>query len=190
MRRNSPWKGCTHSAAKYAVGCFRPASAWRPGYFPDAGRNASPQPGNTAAAAKLLRESGRHDAASLSSAHCANLYGLKKLETRGQNTDGNFTHFICISKKLEIYPGADKTSLMVVLPHRPGSLFQILARFYALGLNLIKLESRPLPDREFEFMFYFDLETPVYAPEFLQLMGELPSLCEEFSYLGSYSEVV
>ena len=100
------------------------------------------------------------------------------------------SRFICISKNLEIYPGADRTSLMAVLPHEPGSLCRVLSRFYALGLNLNKLESRPMPERNFEFMFYFDLETPVYAPEFLQLMGELPSLCEEFSYLGSYSEVV
>lgn len=53
-----------------------------------------------------------------------------------------------------------------------------------------KLESRPMPDRNFEFMFYFDLETSVYTPQFTQLMGELPELCEEFTYLGSYSEVV
>lgn len=67
--------------------------------------------GNTAAAAKLLRESGRHDAASISSANCANLYGLKKLDTRVQNTDGNFTRFICISKKAMIFPrcGQDKS---------------------------------------------------------------------------------
>mgnify|MGYP000802479955 CR=1 FL=1 len=66
----------------------------------------------------------------------------------------------------------------------------MLARLYTLGINVTKLESRPIPDREFEFMFYFDLETSVYSPEFLQLMSELPGLCEEFSYLGSYSEVV
>ena len=79
---------------------------------------------------------------------------------------------------------------MAVLPHEPGSLYKLLSRFYALGINLNKLESRPIPGRDFEFMFYFDLETSVYSPRFLQLMGELPSLCEEFSYLGSYSEVV
>ena len=70
------------------------------------------------------------------------------------------------------------------------TMYQILARFYTLGLNLIKLESRPLPDREFEFMFYFDLETSIYSQEFVQLMCELDDLCEEFKYLGSYSEVV
>ena len=118
------------------------------------------------------------------------LYGLECLEAGVQDQGSNFTRFICISKNLEIYPGADRTSLMAVLPHEPGSLCRVLSRFYALGLNLNKLESRPMPERNFEFMFYFDLETPVYAPEFLQLMGELPELCEEFTYLGSYSEVV
>ena len=79
---------------------------------------------------------------------------------------------------------------MMVLPHTPGSLYKVLSRFYALGINLNKLESRPLPERDFEFMFYFDLDTPVYSPQFTQLMGELQNICEEFSYLGSYSEVI
>ena len=79
---------------------------------------------------------------------------------------------------------------MVSLPHRPGSLYQVLARFYALGLNLIKLESRVLPGRDFEFMFYFDLETSVYSEEFIRMVDDLTTICEDFQYLGSYSEVV
>ena len=59
-----------------------------------------------------------------------------------------------------------------------------------LGINLNKLESRPLPERSFEFMFYFDLETSIYSEEFVQLMCELDEMCEEFKYLGSYTEVV
>ena len=144
---------------------------------------------NTAVAAQKVAEGDGH-AAALSSRSCMKLYGLECLEAGVQDQGSNFTRFICISKNLEIYPGADRTSLMAVLPHEPGSLCRVLSRFYALGLNLNKLESRPMPERNFEFMFYFDLETPVYAPEFLQLMGELPELCEEFTYLGSYSEVV
>jgi chorismate mutase/prephenate dehydratase len=66
----------------------------------------------------------------------------------------------------------------------------VLARFYALGINIIKLESRPIPNRDFEFMFYFDIEYPVAAPQFLSLMDTLPDVCEEFQYLGSYSEVL
>ena len=145
---------------------------------------------NTAMAAKRVAESDRTDVAALSSRACVGLYGLESLASSVQDQGNNYTRFICIAKDLEIYPGADRTSLMMVLPHKPGSLYKVLSRFYALGINLNKLESRPLPERDFEFMFYFDLETSVYSPQFQQLMGELPVLCEEFSYLGSYREVV
>lgn len=145
---------------------------------------------NTAVAAKMVAESGRDDVAALSSRPCMKLYGLECLEESVQDMGNNYTRFICISKNLEIYPGADRTSLMLVVSHQPGSLYKVLSRFYALGINLNKLESRPIPERNFEFMFYFDIDTSVYSPEFLQLMGELESLSEEFVYLGSYSEVV
>jgi chorismate mutase/prephenate dehydratase len=65
-----------------------------------------------------------------------------------------------------------------------------MARLNTLGINLTKLESRPLPDREFEFMFYFDLEISIYSEEFIELICELDEFCEEFKYLGSYSEVI
>ena len=145
---------------------------------------------NTAAAAEAVAKSERTDVAAISSYNCVELYGLERLAADIQDRSNNYTRFICISKKLEIYPGADKTSLMLGLPHRPGALYQILGRFYALGMNLIKLESRPLPDREFEFMFYFDLETSVYSDEFIRLVDDLDAICEEFQYLGSYSEVI
>lgn len=145
---------------------------------------------NTAVAAKYVAQSETGDVAALSSRSCMKLYGLECLESSVQDRGNNFTRFICISKELEIYPGADRTSLMLVLPHTPGSLYKVLSRFYALGINLNKLESRPLPERNFEFMFYFDLDTSVYSPQFIQLMGEMETISEEFSYLGSYSEVI
>ena len=143
---------------------------------------------NTAVAAQMA--AAEEGAAALSSRGCAELYGLANLAASVQDKGNNHTRFICISKNLEIYPGADKTSIMMVLPHRPGSLYRTMARLFTLGINVTKLESRPIPDREFEFMFYFDLETSIYSEEFVQLMCELEDLCEEFKYLGSYSEVV
>lgn len=145
---------------------------------------------NTAAAARMVAESGRRDAAAISSGHCAALYGLECLSSDIQNNSNNHTRFICISKKPEIYPGADHTSLMLVLPNHPGSLYQLLSRFNALDINLIKLESRPLPGRDFEFMFYFDLEASVGSPTFSRLIEELDITLNQFSYLGSYSEIV
>ena len=145
---------------------------------------------NTAVAAEMVASSGRKDVAALSSRSCAQLYGLENIAPSIQDKGNNRTRFICISKNLEIYPGADKTSIMMILPHKPGALYRVLARIYTLGINVTKLESRPLPDREFEFMFYFDLETSIYSEEFVQLMCELDDFCEEFKYLGSFSEVV
>jgi len=145
---------------------------------------------NTAIAAQTVAASDRTDLAALSSRACAELYGLANLAGSVQDKGNNYTRFICISKDLEIYPGADRTSIMLTLPHKPGALYKILARFYALGINLVKLESRPLPDRDFEFMFYFDLETTIYSPKFVQLMSNLETLCEEMRYLGSYLEIV
>lgn len=145
---------------------------------------------NTAVAASMVASSGRKDVAAISSHACEELYGLKSLADSIQDKGNNRTRFICISKNLEIYPGSDKTSIMMVLPHKPGALYRVLARMYILGINVIKLESRPIPDKDFEFMFYFDLETSIYSEEFVQLMCELDDLCEEFKYLGSYTEVV
>ena len=145
---------------------------------------------NTAVASEMVAKSGCSDVAALSSRSCAELYGLDTLAAAVQDKGNNRTRFICISKNLEIYPGSDKTSIMMVLPHKPGALYKVLARLYVLGINVTKLESRPIPERDFEFMFYFDLETSIYSEEFIQLMCELDDLCEEFKYLGSYSEVV
>ncbi len=145
---------------------------------------------NTATAAQLVATSGRTDVAALSSRGCARLYGLTCLASSVQDKGSDRTRFICVSKNLEIYPGSDRTSLMLVLPNRPGALYRVLARLYALGINVIKLESRPMAERESDYMFYFDLETSIYSPEFPRLMGELEDLCEEFRYLGSYLEVV
>lgn len=145
---------------------------------------------NTALASEMVAKSGSKEVAALSSRSCAELYGLQCLAASVQDKGNNRTRFICISKNLEIYPGADKTSIMMVTPHKPGALYKVLARLYTLGINVTKLESRPIPDREFEFMFYFDLETSIYSEEYVQLMCELDELCEEFKYLGSYTEVV
>ncbi len=145
---------------------------------------------NTARAAQMVAESDRDDIASLSSRSCASQYGLNVIASSVQDNGNNHTRFICITNKLEVYPGADRTTLMLVTPHKPGSLYRILSRFNALGINLLKLESRPIPDRDFEFMFYFDLEAPVYSSRFARLLSELERECDEFTYLGSYLEVI
>jgi len=145
---------------------------------------------NTALAAQMVANSERDDLAALCSAHSVAQYGLDCLASDVQDQSNNYTRFICIAKHLEIYPGADKTSIVAVLPHSPGALYKVLARFQSLGINLQKLESRPIPDKDFQFKFYFDLETSIYSDEFAILMDSLDEICQEFKYLGSYLEVI
>lgn len=144
---------------------------------------------NTAVAAQLVAESGRQDIAALASYHCAELYGLRCLIPDMQDNDNNHTRFICISKRPEIFPGTNRTTLVLTVPHRPGALYKVLARLYCLGLNVQKLESRPIPNRDFEFMFYFDIESSIYSTDFERMVNELEEVCEELHYLGSYLEV-
>ena len=145
---------------------------------------------NTAAAARMVAAGGRKDIAAISSPACAELYGLKCLESGIQNNSNNHTRFICISREAEVYPGADRTSLLLALPNRPGELYRILSLFNAQGVNLTKLESRPMPGRDFEFMFCFDIDASVYSPAFARLMETLEVSAEHFTWLGSYSEQV
>ena len=156
--------------------------------FPFAKITACP---NTAVAAKMLAESGRKDAAALSSRECADLYGLKLLETNVQDSDNNYTRFILIAKDMEFYTGANKISIMTTLPQNsPGSLNKLLSKFSNLGINLTKLESRPIVGSSFEFMFYFDFECDIRGKGVQNLLAELDNSTEQFTFLGAYSEKI
>ncbi len=145
---------------------------------------------NTAEAARMVAQAGDRTKASLSSRLCAELYQMQVLKSSAQNRDNNYTRFICIAKEPKIYSGADRTSVMINIPNRPGTLFRILSRFNATGVNLVKLESRLIPEREFEYRFYFDIEASVYSTEFLSLMCELHDCGEQFKYFGTYAEII
>ena len=145
---------------------------------------------NTAVAAQTVAKSGRDDIAALSSRFCAELYSLETLVEAVQDMGNNHTRFICISKEPEIYPGADKLTLMLVTPNKPGALYSVLSCFNALGVNMTKLESCPIPERDFESMFYFDFTVSVYSDNLERLLCELESRGERYKLLGAYSEII
>ena len=143
---------------------------------------------NNAAAAKYVAESGRRDLAAIASGSCADLYGLQSVSTRIANSDHNYTRFICISKNLEIFEGASKITFVASTSHRPGSLYSLLAKFATRGLNISKLESRPIPGKDFEFRFYFDVDASVKNPDTQTILSQLEKE-DFFTFLGAYSEV-
>lgn len=144
---------------------------------------------NTALAAKRVSEDKSGSSAAIASQSCGELYGLDILRSEVQNNSNNATRFICISGKPTVFPGADKISLLLTLPHTPGSLYNTLAKFTAEGLNLTKLENRPIEGSDFEAQFYFDLEASPYDDRVLTLLDAVASECESFSFLGAYREV-
>ena len=145
---------------------------------------------NTAVGAKMVAEGNDYTVAVLCSKESAIAYDLKILEPSVQDSDKNYTRFICITKDLRVYKGADKISIMTSLSHTPGALNKIVSKFYSFGLNHTKIESRPIEGSDFEFMFYFDFEGDVLDLNVRNLIAELDNGSDKFVLLGTYKESV
>ena len=144
---------------------------------------------NTAAAAKMVAERGDRHVAAISSHPCAALYGLETVSDEIQDSDNNYTRFICVTKDPVIYAGASRISLIIACDNKPGALYEILSKLAALGINMTKLESCPVTGRNFEFIFFLELEASVHEPGVLPMLEELERSCQSFQFLGSYAEV-
>ncbi len=145
--------------------------------------------GNTAAAAKLVAESGNPRAAAISSHPCAALYGLECVNGNIQDSDNNYTRFICVTKDPVIYAGANKISLIIALDNKPGALYEVLSKLAALDIDMTKLESCPVAGSDFEFVFFLELEASVKDPSVLAMLEEMERSCAQFHFLGGYAEV-
>lgn len=143
---------------------------------------------NTAAAAKYVAESDKNNIAVICSELAAKKYGLKILKRNVQNNNNNRTRFIVISKELIIGKDAEKISLIFSLPHKTGSLYRVLGRFSMAGLNLTKLESRPIENSDFSYHFYVDVMGTVRENSTLDLICALSDELPEFELLGNYYE--
>lgn len=143
---------------------------------------------NTAAAAEYVSKSNRLDVAAIASPECAKLYNLNILSDCFQNSDHNYTRFICISKKMEIYPNSNKITFTATLPHEPGSLYNLISKIASQGINISKIESRPIAGKDFEFRFYFDIEASIESDSVKSVLIQLEHECN-FVFLGAYTEI-
>ena len=144
---------------------------------------------NTAIAAKMVAEGINPHAAAISSHACTELYGLVTLKEDIQDSDNNYTRFICIEKNPVIYAGANKISLILDCKNEPGALNSLLAKIAAYGVNTCKIESCPVSGRNFEFIFFFDLDASVREDGVLPMLEELERISESFTFLGNYAVV-
>ncbi len=143
---------------------------------------------NTAAAAKYVAEEKPAGMAAICSREAAEKYGLSVLEEGVQNEKNNTTRFVVISKEPIFPENANKISLCFSLPHTAGALYNVLQRFAMRGLNMTKIESRPIPGSKFEYDFYLDFTGNIHQPETIDLICALHDELPRFSFLGNYSE--
>lgn len=143
---------------------------------------------NTAMAAQMVAQSEDAGIAAVAAPQCAQLYGLQAVRRSIQNNDNNYTRFICITKDLAVYPGANKISIVTTASHTPGGLGSLLTKFGNMGINLTKIESRPIQRHNFEFLFYLDLEASLVDPRVRSLLAELHESQDKFRLLGNYPE--
>ena len=127
--------------------------------------------------------------AAVCSRRAARERGLHILAEEIQNVSGNRTRFLAVGKKMALTPDADKISVCFALPHRAGTLTGVLTRFAAAGLNLTKIESRPIPGKTFEYDFYLDFAGSVRDAGTLDLLCALHDELPRFTFLGNYREL-
>ena len=106
-----------------------------------------------------------------------------------QNSDNNYTRFICVSKDPVIYAGASRVSLIIAFDNRPGALYEMLSKLAALDINMTKLESCPVSGSDFEYIFFIEMEADLRDPSVLVMLEELERSCAQFQFLGNYAEV-
>ncbi|MBE6613251.1 MAG: bifunctional chorismate mutase/prephenate dehydratase [Ruminococcaceae bacterium] len=146
------------------------------------------QVANTAMAAEMVANSDKKCVAAIASSDCAELYGLAIVRAGIQNEKVNTTRFAAISKELAIPMNADKISIQFSLAHREGTLSRILGYFAALGLNLTKIESRPIPSRPFEYRFHLDFDGSMRDAHTFNLICALSDELADFRFIGGYFE--
>jgi prephenate dehydratase len=139
---------------------------------------------DTAGSAKMIADQKMTDAAAIASARAGDLFGLTSIRASIQDYAHNTTRFLVISRTPLSSATPDKTTIVFTLPNQPGALFKALSVFALRGIDLTKLESRPLPDRKWEYLFYVDLAgDEVACGRALAHLGEFAAMLR---VLGTY----
>jgi prephenate dehydratase len=141
---------------------------------------------DTAGSAKLIREGELRGVAGIAPRRAADIYGLDLLAERIQTNKDNYTRFLVIGRE-EVEPAPDmKTSVVFVVRDQPGTLFRALAAFAIHEVNVIKLESRPIPGHRWEYRFYADVEGHRDDSDVAAALSGLARCATSLLVLGSY----
>jgi chorismate mutase/prephenate dehydratase len=141
---------------------------------------------DTAGSVKIIKEQGLLDAAAIASSRAAKVYKMKILAEGIETNKENFTRFLIIGNDETSPTDRDKTTLAFIVEHKPGSLVKALQALSSNGINLLKIESRPLVGRPWEYIFYLEFEGHKLAPIVKKALEELREVTRSVKLLGSY----
>lgn len=141
---------------------------------------------NTAVSAKKVKNEGNIEQAAIASELSAKLYGLDILDMGINRNSNNTTRFVVLSKEKIFSKGSNKLSLILELPHEKGMLYNILGIFVLNGLNLLKIESRPIPEKTFEYRFFIDIEANLNLENVSNVLETLKNKVPFLKILGNY----
>ncbi len=144
---------------------------------------------DTAGSVKQVVESGDAKRAAIGGRRAAEIYGGKILREHIEDHAENYTRFVLLSPEANESEKGGKISLIVRLKHQPGALHNALRPFVRRGIDLLKIESRPIKGAPWQFNFYFDLKTPSSESELRGALEEIQAQAEEVRYLGRYSTI-
>jgi len=142
---------------------------------------------STADSAKLIKELGDKTKAAIGSERCAQIYGLEILVPDIHYNKNNYTRFIIIEKNLSVNSKCNKISIIMDIKHRTGALFDVLRLFKQRNINLLKIESRPIIGKPWEYMFFFDFEGNIEEERIKKLIESLKCQSNNFRLLGNYA---
>lgn len=123
--------------------------------------------------------------AAIASTRAAEQFGLEVLQESINYSDKNYTRFIVVSNQRVFLNNADKISLCFEIKHQAGSLYHLLGNFYYNNLNLTKIESRPIEDRNWEYRFFVDIEGNLNTPEVGNALASMDEFVSKFRILGN-----
>ena len=129
-------------------------------------------------------------AAAVASEMAATLYGLQVLKPKIEDNPNNFTRFLVIGTKTPERSGRDKTSVMFSTKDEPGILYRMLEPFSKRGINLSKIESRPMKKKAWEYIFFIDMEGHVTDGPVARGLDDLRMRAQYIKILGSYPRAV
>lgn len=141
---------------------------------------------NNAFAAQRVREEGKKNQAAIASERAGELYGLKVLERGVNQAENNCTRFIVVAGRKIFMEKANKISLCFEIPHKSGSLYHILSHFIYNDLNMTKIESRPIPERSFEYRFFIDFDGNLKDSAVRNALRGLREETTNLKILGNY----